>query len=445
VGTICKVPAPCGCQLAGGSLVIKVRLVVAALTFGLISASSLGLLPDSQISSARAAAGGPIILDGTDSSLHGSVDEFGNPQTSWLYMQKAIEALYAALPTGYAATDNGKIAVIGAEDSTYTLFNCGGAAHAIGAKLAKTVDYYKGAAAIAALLVELEAGTNKYSVVWVVEQNWGANCLDNGGDRSESDALLANAAAIAAHVNRGGAFFQQAANGYLYPSSESSYRWLTALFPTIQVNYGWGSNPDFTTEGSALFGGISSSNVHNPWHSYFTDSTGTLPLTILAYQAPEVGCVDTGPYSCPKEGAVIIGGASVTLPSEVAIDLASFAEVGTQVCATVTVTEPIEGTLTPKSGAAVTWAVTGAHTSSGSGTTGADGTATYCYRGTTIGTDTVTVTYGEDSADSSIEWRRTELPPTDRADGTPVHVLVLFAALACVAGVALRRTKRSQN
>ena len=422
---------------------IKVRLAVAALTFGLISASSLGFLPNSQISSARAAAGGPIILDGTDSSLHGSVDEFGNPLTSWLYMQKAIEALYAALPTGYAATDNGKIAVIGAEDSTNTSFDCGGAAHAIGAKLAKTVDYYKGAAAIAALLVELEAGTNKYSVVWVVEQNWADNCLDSGGNTSESDALLANAAAIAAHVNRGGAFFQQAAHGYQYPDA-SSYRWLTALFPTIQVNTGGGSTPDFTTAGSALFGGISSDNIHNAWHSYFTDSTGTLPLTVLAYQAPGVG-PSLGAATEDLGQAIIIGGASVTLPSEVAISLASFAEVGTQVCATVTVTEPIEGTLTPKSGAAVTWAVTGAHTSSGSGTTGADGTATYCYQGTTIGTDTVTVTYGEDSADSSIEWRRTELPPTDRADGTPVNVLVLFAALACVAGVALRRTKRSQN
>ena len=419
---------------------IKVRLAVAALTFGLISASSLGFLPNSQISSARAAAGGPIILDGTDSSLHGSVDEFGNPLTSWLYMQKAIEALYAALPTGYAATDNGKIAVIGTEDSIATSYECGGAAHAIGAKLEKTVDYYKGAEAIAALLVELEAGTNKYSVVWVVEQNWGGNCLDNGGNTSESDALLANAAAIAAHVNRGGAFFQQTDQfGY-----SSSYRWLTALFPTIQVNSGGGSTPDFTTAGSALFGGISSNNIKNPWHMYFTDSTGTLPLTVLAYQAPGVG-PSLGAATEDLGQAIIIGGASVTLPSEVAISLASFAEVGTQVCATVTVTEPIEGTLTPKSGAAVTWAVTGAHTSSGSGTTGADGTATYCYQGTTIGTDTVTVTYGEDSADSSIEWRRTELPPTDRADGTPVNVLVLFAALACVAGVALRRTKRSQN
>ena len=418
---------------------IKARLTAALLTAGLLTGSALGFIPVAHISIANAASGGPVILDGTDSSLHGSIDGSGDPQGSWLYMQKAIEALYAALPTGYAATDNGKIAVIGAEDSTNTSFNCGGAAHAIGAKLAKTVDYYKGAAAIAALLVELEAGTNKYSVVWVVEQNWAPNCLDNGGNTSESDALLANAAAIAAHVNRGGAFFQQAANGYSFPSA-SSYRWLTTLFPTIQVNTGSGSTPDFTTAGSALFGGISSSNIHNPWHSYFTDSTGTLPLTVLAYQAPNVG-----PSPEDLGQAIIIGGASVALPSEVAISLASFAEVGTQVCATVTVTEPVAGTLTPKSGAAVTWAVTGAHTSSGSRTTGADGTATYCYRGTTIGTDTVTVTYGEDSADSSIEWRRTELPPTDRADGTPANVLVLFAALACVAGVALRRTKRSQN
>jgi hypothetical protein len=108
--------------------------------------------------------------------------------------------------------------------------------------------------------------------------------------------------------------------------------------------------------------------------------------------------------------AVIIGGASVTLPSAVSVELVPFAEVGTEVCATVTVKEPVSGTLTPKAGAAVVWTVSGANTRSGSGTTDADGEATYCYTATTAGTDTVAAAHEDDSADGSILWR--QMPTT---------------------------------
>jgi hypothetical protein len=360
----------------------KLRIATALLTAGIISGSSLGFLPTGQVSIANAAAGGPVVLDGTDSGLHGSASG-GVPQGAWLYMQKGIEALYAALPSGYAAADNGKIAVVGAADSTATSNNCGGAAHYIAATLGKTADYYDGGTAVAALLTELAAGTNKYSVLWIVE---GLNWCNNGLRTDENDALTANSAAIAAHVNRGGALFAQS-----HP-----YGWLSALFPTLSSTSGSGSTPIFTTEGSALFGGIASSNIANPWHSYFTDSTGTLPLGVLAYQS--------------GTQAVIIGGASVTLPSAVSVELVPFAEVGTEVCATVTVKEPVSGTLTPKAGAAVVWTVSGANTRSGSGTTDADGEATYCYTATTAGTDTVAAAHEDDSADGSILWR--QMPTT---------------------------------
>jgi hypothetical protein len=360
---------------------LKTRLLAAIITAGLLSGSALGLLPASKVATVKAASGGPVVLDGTDSGLHGSASG-GVPQGAWLYMQKGIEALYAALPSGYAAADNGKIAVVGAADSTATSNNCGGAAHYIAATLGKTADFYEGDTAIAGLLTELAAGTNKYSVLWLVEQNWCGNGMSN----AEAAALTANSAAIAAHVNRGGALFAQS----------QSYGWLSALFPTLSSNSGSGSTPVFTTEGSALFGGIASSNIANPWHSYFTDSTGTLPLGVLAYQS--------------GTQAVIIGGASVTLPSAVSVELVPFAEVGTEVCATVTVKEPISGTLTPKAGAAVVWTVSGANTRSGSGTTDADGEATYCYTATTAGTDTVTAAHEDDSADGSILWR--QMPTT---------------------------------
>jgi len=359
----------------------KLRIATALLTAGIISGSSLGFLPTGQVSIANAAAGGPVVLDGTDSGLHGSASG-GVPQGAWLYMQKGIEALYAALPSGYAAADNGKIAVVGAADSTATSNNCGGAAHYIAATLGKTADFFEGEPAIAGLLTELAAGTNKYSVLWLVEEDWCSNGMSN----AEAAALTANSAAIAAHVNRGGALFAQS----------QSYGWLSALFPTLSSNSGSGSTPIFTTEGSALFGGIASSNIANPWHSYFTDSTGTLPLGVLAYQS--------------GTQAVIIGGASVTLPSAVAITVAPFAEVGDEVCAEVLVKEPVGGVLTPKAGAAVTWAVSGAHTRTGSGTTNADGKATYCYTGTAAGTDTVTVNFEDASAEGVVLWR--QMPTT---------------------------------
>ena len=369
-----------GTQLEDACM-FKLRIATALLTAGIISGSSLGFLPTGQVSIANAAAGGPVVLDGTDSGLHGSASG-GVPQGAWLYMQKGIEALYAALPSGYAAADNGKIAVVGAADSTATSNNCGGAAHYIAATLGKTADFFEGEPAIAGLLTELAAGTNKYSVLWLVEEDWCSNGMSN----AEAAALTANSAAIAAHVNRGGALFAQS----------QSYGWLSALFPTLSSNSGSGSTPIFTTEGSALFGGIASSNIANPWHSYFTDSTGTLPLGVLAYQS--------------GTQAVIIGGASVTLPSAVAITVAPFAEVGDEVCAEVLVKEPVGGVLTPKAGAAVTWAVSGAHTRTGSGTTNADGKATYCYTGTAAGTDTVTVNFEDASAEGVVLWR--QMPTT---------------------------------
>lgn len=356
---------------------LKVRIIAAALTAGIAFGGAFGLLPNTSVAPVKAAAGGPVILDGTDSGLHGSASG-GAPQGAWLYMQKGIEALYAALPSGYAAAANGKIAVVGAADSTATSNNCGGAAHYISATLGKTADFFEGDTAIAGLLTDLDSGTTKYSVVWLVEQNWCGNGMSN----AEASALTANSAAIAAHVNRGGALFAQA----------QSYGWLTALFPTLSAPSGGGSTPIFTAAGSSLFGGIASSNIANPWHNHFTDSTGTLPLDVLAYQS--------------GTQAVIIGGASVTLPTAISIELAPFGEVGTEVCATVLVKEPVEGVLTPKAGAEVTWAVTGAHTKTGSGTTDSDGQTTYCFTVTTEGTDTVTVTYGEDSAESDIVWRK---------------------------------------
>ena len=373
---ISRVPAKLALKLEANYM-IKARLAAAFLTAGLLTGSALGVIPLSHVPIAKAAAGGPVVLDGTDSGLHGSASA-GVPQGAWLYMQKGIEALYAALPSGYAAADNNKIAVVGAADSTADRNNCGGAAHYIAATLGKTADYYEGAAAISGLMTQLAAGTNKYSVLWLVEQGW----CGNGMDTAEAAVLTANASAIASHVNRGGGLFAQS----------QSYGWLSALFPTLSRTAGSGSSPIFTTSGSALFGGIASSNIANPWHNSFTDSSGTLPLDVLAYQS------DTTP--------VIIGGASVTLPSAVTIELTPFAEAGTEVCATVLVKEPVSGTLTPKADAAVTWAVTGAHTGTGSGTTGSDGRATYCYTATTAGTDTVTVTYGDASADSDIDWRK---------------------------------------
>ncbi len=312
-------------------------------------------------------AGGPVILDGTDAGLHGSItlDGSGVPKASelnstWVYELKAWETLLSGVPSSYA--HNGKVAVVGASDSTATRNDCGAAAHYVAERLASgevTVDYFEGATAIGTLFDNVLAGTANYQMIQIVEQHW----CGNGMDSSEASVVNARGPAIAAHVNRGGALFAQS----------QSYGWLNSLFPDLSSSTScWGSTPELTAAGYAQFPGLTNANIAAPWHNCFT-ATGEFPLTQLALQS--------GTHT------VILGGDSVTLPSTVSLSTTpEQPRPGDTVCTTATVTR--DGS--PVEGASVEFFVDGE--SVGTQVADAAGEAVYCYKVAESGEDDVTAT-----------------------------------------------------
>jgi hypothetical protein len=324
-----------------------------------------------------ATTGGPVILDGTDAGLHGSVNTGTTPATlnsTWVYLKKAYENLLAGVPGSY--TNNGKVAVIGASTSTATSNNCGAASYYIGQQLGITIDFFEGASAIETFFVGVLANTNRYKLIHIVEQNWCGNGMDN----TEAAKVDAAGQAIAAHVNRGGALFAQS----------QSYGWLSDLFPTLSRNSSSGSTPALTTAGNTQFPGLTNSDITAPWHNSFQDSSGTLPLDILA--------LDGG-------RPVIIGGSSVSLPSAVtATETPSgTAGTGSSVCLVVNVKSG--SPLANFSGATVSFSIAGANSGAtiSNQTTDASGnTPSVCYSGSNAGTDTITASAVNPSNSNSL-------------------------------------------
>lgn len=307
-----------------------------------------------------------MILDGTDAGLHGTVNTATTPVTlnsTWVYLRKGYDALLAGVPVGY--TNNGKVAVVGATTSTATGNDCGAAAYYIGQVTGVTVEFINGASNIETFFAGVLSGTNRYKMIHIVEEDW----CDNGMDGSEAAKVNAAGQAIAAHVNRGGALFAQS----------QSYGWLSSLFPDVTRTDDNGFSPQLTTNGIAQFPGLTNSDITAPWHNGFS-STGTFPLTVLADEA-----------SGTKK--VIVGGASVSLPSAVinTPTPSSSGNRGTQVCFVVNVKSG--NPLANFQGATVNFTISGPNSSAtiASQVTDASGnTPSVCYTGASAGVDTIT-------------------------------------------------------
>jgi hypothetical protein len=323
-----------------------------------------------------AAAGGPVILDGTDSGYHGQVDGSGVVSGQWLYTQKAYENLIAGVSSSYLASSNGRIAVVGAPESGSTTKplsnNCGAAAYwsAQGLSPSVAVDFYDGAAAIGAFFDGVRAGTIKPLLIHLVD----TVCNTNQMDAAELTKVNERANDIAIHVNRGGALLSN--TGAF--SGATNYGWLTVLFPDLSAPTSCsGSSLSLTAAGQEAFPSLTNSDIAGAWHNCFTSTSATFPLDVLATQ--------NGHY-------VIIGGASVTLPSSVTASAsAASLETGQEVCIEVNVTSGNPATAV--SGASVSFSIAGANSSAtlGTQTTDSSGdTASACYTGTTTGTDTIT-------------------------------------------------------
>ena len=155
------------------------------------------------------AAGGPVILDGTDAGFHGGVSS-GVVNGQWIYVKKAYENLTAGVSSSYSTSSNGRIAVVGAPLSGSNLNNisnnCGGAAYWGATTMAspKSVDFYDGAAAIETFFNDVQAGRVKPLLIHIVD----GICSSNRMDGTEYTKVNAAANAIATHVNRGGALFE---------------------------------------------------------------------------------------------------------------------------------------------------------------------------------------------------------------------------------------------
>lgn len=327
------------------------------------------------------AAGGPVILDGTDAGYHGGVSN-GVVNGQWIYVKKAYENLVAGVSNSYATSSNGRIAVVGAPSAGSTSDNisnnCGGAAY-WGARTMspqKSVDFYDGAAAIETFFNNVQSGTTKPLLIHIVD----GICNSNKMDGTEYTKVNAAANAIATHVNRGGALFS---NTGAYISGATNYGWLSTLFPTLSPNSDSGSSLQLTAEGQTAFPGLTNANIAGAWHNGFVVSSGSFPLDVLATE---------GSGASLKRG--IIGGAAVTLPSAVTITATpTGSTVGGSVCFTVNVKRG--NPLANFQGANVTFAVTGANAgaSLASSSTDASGnTTSRCYSASNAGTDTITAT-----------------------------------------------------
>ena len=310
---------------------------------------------------ASAAVGGPVLLDGGDFPDHGCING-GALTGSWQYAEAAVANIGPAVTR---AGNDGSIALLGGADTPQTCSDGGGNYHYLSVVTGISVSYYNGAAAINQFFTDLGSGSENPAIIVTAGTGSGGDL-----DSSEGTALTANAVAIADFVNSGGGLIG-------HGSGPRAFGWLNTLLPGITFASGCQSaSLSLTPEGIAAFPGLTNGAIRSgPCHGQFAGDLGGLQVL-------------------GKDGAnrqIILGGASVTLPGSLNLDPPTAVNpVGTTHTVTATVRD---SALVPLAGETVTFVVTGANSGSGSGVTDANGEATFTYTGTTAGTDTITASY----------------------------------------------------
>jgi Bacterial Ig-like domain (group 1) len=333
----------------------------------------IALLGGSLVTSptAKAAAGGPIVLMGIDAEDGGP----GGHGPISVY-ESVLNDILGKVTNGGAG-----ILVIGAGkaagDSPTAFWN------QIDADLPEAVTLVNGAAAITA---QSFAG---FKVIAVVSDEGNT---PGGLTAAEHAALSARQADVAAFVNGGGGllgFTSDFANPYAYLGGVGAFTATTGL--------GY-DNITATPAGSAI--GITDALDVCCWHDEFTAFPAF--LSVLATNAA------TGQPAA-------IGGANVVVSNIQLAPATAQNPVGTSHTLTATVTE--NGA--PKSGVTVTFTVvSGPHAgTTGTGTTNASGEATFSYTGTTAGTDTIEASFVDGSGNTQTsnqvtkEWIVVNKPP----------------------------------
>ncbi len=276
---------------------------------------------------------GPIQLGGDDQNDHGGVvteDLDSDPNTAytpvsppattggWRYVMVSLKLMLA---TEQRAGASNSIAVIGTDGSAAYLASDlpgvtaddGGVSCAIssaasqwndessdtycmmevikaeldrlnGGTAAPTVTYYETAAEVAAFFDALTAGTTNVAVVYITGDG-GPNDLDDGDDRVDNNlldttlmeqALMDSATDIATFNVQGG--------GLLSSGSDHYASWLTVLIPTIGVSEDVRDEYiGMTTDGAALWDGLTDFDISSIWHNHFTGDLGALKVLALGF------------------------------------------------------------------------------------------------------------------------------------------------------------------
>lgn len=326
---------------------------------------------------AKAAGGGPIVLDGMDPVCHAAYGENTDQ-----YIAKVVKSVYtqSSMPG-----NNGKISILGVPN-VFSAGGCGGNWNTL--LSTKFLSEFSTAPSIEFISTDAELNTffsttitsNPPRMLWIPDE-WGRSGATGA-------IFTANAEKIADFVNSGGGIF----------SSHNSYGWLTALLPSaVYNNGGCNGGPEATADGIADFG-LSNSIVAACWHGYFTGNVGTLKV-LVDYPYPTASST---------RKAVSIGGGSVSLPSSFTLSLSPESpRAGEDLIITATA-QTISGV--PQAGVLVTVTVSSGPDSGQvlSATTNASGIATITVRtsstGTAVYTATATVNGVAKTVSATVTW-----------------------------------------
>jgi hypothetical protein len=206
---------------------------------------------------ANAAYAGPFILAGTDADDHGSATATANVD-GWLFMQKSIENI------GAAVTNGAKIVYSLGSNVGSQAYNAAFSAFSK-SSLATSGWTFQNVNTAVNITTFLQGGAASAGIIML---DSSSSNVSGGLDASEQSALSTNASFINTFVGSGGGLFSQANN----------YAWLTALVPTLTVNFDQESGLALTAAGNAAFPGLTNSDLSSgPYHANFTN-VGALPV-----------------------------------------------------------------------------------------------------------------------------------------------------------------------
>jgi hypothetical protein len=239
-----------------------------------------------------AAHAGPFILAGTDADDHGFVS--GTNQQGWLFMQRALENIGAAVTNG---------------NKVVTILGSTGSAQAA-ASSAFNLSSLVGAGWTLQVVSQASFGTFFGGGAGNVDDA-GILMMDSGfnvGGGVDGSAYTAFSTIIDNFLGAGGGLFSQA-NGY---------QWLSTLVPGLTVVNEADQGLELTAAGNTAFPGLTNADLSSgPWHSSFAN-TGAIPILATSNS---VGSSTFG-------HAVIIGGATGSITNPGVPEPASLALVG---------------------------------------------------------------------------------------------------------------------